>query len=917
MIRLTITWGGGVETDYTRFVKQDSIQITEQINVPSQMTFSLFPLGTDFVIPPQHGYVKLYSTNTETSLFTGFIASAPVRTYLAPSQAAPPMVSSDMVVIGDSDRVYGPRQLFQFDITATSDEYLLNIKAVPFIPAYVNRTQGQILTDLAELLCPGFFDSSNVEDGDIVPFFQYNPQQSWCELAKQFGDGSRYRYKARDRKLWYTPYGDQPFGIKYDEVTMKSSDLAPRDLKTTVLSVPIVNDVTIIGDTEAGNNWENYFCGTGFDDNLPLLYKVFHGAETLLLSETWNNNDLSAAPSVTTQQWTLNDPGNNFDFTAGALNMTDTLSAIFDLGFSWLEMNNGLELAGGIETQVGECIFDSGGEGSQGVLGGIYVDDSFGATGLLAGFCISSPNGVITSASGDAGVVIQPWFAGASGGFLPASGVLGPSGILTASGNVGSPVVTQINHSYVLQIIVHAPKYTRYTQIFRTIEGEEFGGAESEMQANITWVIQDYSIQAATGFFYTPQQTFARVENVALPAFAVYGLVNNQRLNVSITNTAVSLMPLGGLNAICGPSGLYTPTGSILPMLPPGSGEFIGAVQPWASPASGNIQPGPLMLQDIQQVQGMGSQVLYNIQAAQITQGNSTDTLAFFAQATPAAGTLVRYQSWEAQAAVSRLQLSGSIETEAFIVGDDGIRSAIVNNLNPLPRTSEDCDNAGLAFLTDRVSTNYNGTYSCTSLFFNGLSSDLQYWPTVGRFLNVNAPRRDINQQKFLVTQLTVTMLDMKSELVQFAVTFGADLYLEKVLANFVDLQPLNVLTPNITTNPPNPRFTQNVDNTFLPDLNNVQLDMLSILPGSVVVNVFDNYAGAIEVRRLDTNWGRGQTADWIGTYVGPSWTLARQQYDQAWYMRPVGPSADLVAQMAALGSGMSLDCDQWAFYLN
>src|SRR5579872_2068044 len=121
MLRLTITWGS-TTIDYTKCVSQASIKISEQINVPSQLTFSLFPLGTDFVVPPQRAYVRLYSTDTETSLFTGFIANAPVRTYLAKSLAAPPYIQPDGTITGDSDRVYGPRQLFQFDFTCTSDE---------------------------------------------------------------------------------------------------------------------------------------------------------------------------------------------------------------------------------------------------------------------------------------------------------------------------------------------------------------------------------------------------------------------------------------------------------------------------------------------------------------------------------------------------------------------------------------------------------------------------------------------------------------------------------------------------------------------------------------------------------------------------------------------------------------------------
>ena len=37
----------------------------------------------------------------------------------------------------------------------------------------------------------------------------------------------------------------------------------------------------------------------------------------------------------------------------------------------------------------------------------------------------------------------------------------------------------------------------------------------------------------------------------------------------------------------------------------------------------------------------------FNLQAAQITAGNSANTQAFYAQSLPAAGTPVRFQSWK------------------------------------------------------------------------------------------------------------------------------------------------------------------------------------------------------------------------------------------------------------------------------
>lgn len=826
---------GGVEEDYTRYVDEKSIRIVEQLSVPTQMTFILTPIGKRFKVPVARAYVTLYSMANEKSVFTGFITSPPKLDYLARTGLSQ------------------GGQLFSYSISCMSDEHLLNCKAVPFIPAYVNRTQGQILTDLANVLCPGFFDTSMVSSGDLIPFFEYDPSKSWSESGKFFGDGSRYRVHAKDRILWYQPYGDLSFGIDYDESKPQSS-FSTKDLKTDVLTVPLVNDVTIVGATEAGNNREDYFIGDGFTSNFPLLHQVFQGTQSILVQETWNGLGLN------TQQWFLKDPGVNFDFSAGALNVIDTLPA-FALGESVLSMNNGLEIAGGIDIQVGEVTFN---DYCDGVLGGIYTDSLFDAPGLLAGFNVTSTGTIVTSPSGAGGIEIQAYFSGSG---------------------VGPVTVTRPNHNYVLQMIVTAPQYSRYTRTYRTQEGIAYGGVTNEMQGNLTFVVQDFDTAAATGFFYSPQTTTYSLTNVDLPPFVVFALVNNRKLNLTITNTLIGRMPLGSLSALVGPSGLMQPTGLILPMLPAGSGGFTGPVLPWESAGSGNILPDPLLLGGTQQlVLGNG----FNLQAAQITQGNSADSLSFYAQSIPAAGTPVRFQSWEAQAAVSRLQVSGSIAEEAEVVGDDGIRSAIIQDLNPLPRTSEDCDNAALAFLADRTGTFYTGTYTCTSLFFRGLNADLQFYPTCGRYLNVNAPRRGIVQQKFLVTGLTTTVRSLADEILQFEIKFGADLYLEKVLRNFVDTRPVQVLTSADKAHPPVPRFTTNVETSFLPDLNNTHIDLGTVTGLTATVNVLDTYLGPIEIRRIDANWGKGITPDYIDTVLPPAFVLQRQQYDQVWYLRSV-----------------------------
>src|SRR5271168_240481 len=69
------------------------------------------------------------------------------------------------------------------------------------------------------------------------------------------------------------------------------------------------------------------------------------------------------------------------------------------------------------------------------------------------------------------------------------------------------------------------------------------------------------------------------------------------------------------------------------------------------------------------------------------------------------------------------------------------------------PRTSEDCEYACQAYLTDRVGQFYQGSYTASSLpFFRPMTDEIEFYPTCGRYLYVNAPKFDIVKQKFIVT---------------------------------------------------------------------------------------------------------------------------------------------------------------------
>jgi hypothetical protein len=920
MLRLFITVSGSYEQDYSRYVDWTSVQVQNTLCAPTQMTFGLYQFDQQMVPPFERCYVRLYSENDARTIFTGYVAVTPDTQFMA----------------------FNPVQQFlKYSVTCTSDEYLLNFKSVPYIPAFINQTQGQILAQLAEVLCPKFFDTSGIQPGFLVPYFAYDPTQTWSTIAKQFGDAAHYYYFCRDRKIVYLPYDDADLGFAYDEINQPQTQWNSSKLATTVLQVPTVNDVTIIGDIEAGNSHDDYFVGDGFTGEFALRYATFQSRTALLLQDDFTQAALN------TQNWTLNDPQNNLDFSANALNVVTPLSGLTATG--QLIANNGIELAGGIELQHGEFQWN---DASMGEVGGLYFD----ASGLqqLTAFAISTPesSSVILTASGAGGIAMQPSLSGTL---------------------IGPQIISQPNHHYVLNTRIAASAETRYQQTFTTKDGTYFGGQQSAVYGDITYSIEDVDIgatynQSLTGIFNTPISTTTSftASGVLLPAYAAYALIKNGRLNLTATYCLLSKTPAGSLSIAGSTSGAFSPTGAILPFTGPES-EYFGPVSPFlsgqivlSSGVTGSLTPPTPLLPP--NLHGLGFGL--DEQDASIIQSgtnNNLDTLGFYLTTTPAAGDRIRFRSNESQRSQSRVVDQTDIAMEAGLVGDDGRRAAVVSNLSPLPRTSEDCDAAAQAYLYDRGQIFYNGTYTVESDIFRQNLSDFPYYPVSGRHLPINCPARNILNTTYLVTKFEITILDSVGEKLSYAFTFGADTRTEKLLSVFTPQQPKNIYTPADSANIPSAQtIAQIVTGSYLPDLLDIDASyivddrvyfqinstslptglMLQAAPasgifippqpvpqplnpisstrtagGSVLVHdpivfpvgsspvqrigpaavppitptILDPLPGMlyVEIRLSDQSWGLN-TANLVARYSVNVFTLDKNNIDQTWYMRLV-----------------------------
>src|SRR6266403_1135666 len=838
MLKLQINNGDGLgDVDYTRYVIPSSIDIEDSLNTPTLFAFTLANVDALFKAPVRSSYVKLLSTTSPLSVTGAYVATGFVTN------------SPEWSFVGVGPRAGGQAfQHYELNVKVTSDEYLLNIKSIPFIAAYINRPMGQILTDLSNTLAPGYFDTSNVQAGDMVPFFSYDPTSKWSDVAKEFGDQAQYRYKVIGKKIYFAPYGDSSLGINYNEVTQKQTQFVPGSLKTGILAVPIVNDCIVIGDVEPQQEHDDYFVGDGFTGNFPLKYSMFHGVTDVLLQDDWTENTFNQT------LWNVKDPLGQF-ILAGALN---SIGVSGGMGQSYILAKNGLELGGHLVLQHGEFQFN---DVCVGILGGIYNNTgNLTAPFCCAGFDVrTAPNTTVSvTSSGANGIQMSPMVSGAL---------------------VGTPVVSVQNHHYILQTSITAQRWSRYSQIYRTLAGTPFGDQYLPAVAQVTFTITDIDLAQAFNTAtlnnpFIPQYIPTIIKYTSnlqsLPTFGAYAILNSANLNLTVNHTMI-MQPPQALLQVAGLTGVQVRnpialTGGQLPPFDP---------QDWLSMPIGTTvgayQHYPM---------GFGMQDA----TGTVNKNGDSDQLQFYSDRIPGVGARIRFQAWQGGHAVSRVRDPVSIASEAVIVGDDGIRTAVISDMKPTPRTSDETDLAAAAQILDRETTQYDGSYTVESYFAD---PTLDY-PRSGRYFNVTSPQRGISGAKLLVRSVKTTVLELFQEILMFELSFGQDLYLEKLLRRFTPLNPVNTLEPTETSQAPDPQNLPVAGTTFTTYLDNLQAASLRFVNGTqVTVDLGAPPITGVEVRRSDTGWGFNKV-NVIGVFTTQVFTLPRTLLDQTWYMRMV-----------------------------
>ena len=234
-------------------------RVERNMNQPAELRCSLLGGSPGFVAPATGARVVLTKTSG-SFVFTGYLTQAPQFEYVG---------------FGEQGAVY------RFDLTAESDEVLLDQKALPNRAPFVARTAGAALRQLAADLLPGWFDTSAVQDVDTLAMYEVNPQKKFSYHAAEIGLAARASYRAMNGALLLAPVGAATYAVNESD-----ANFSPVGLKLACPKM-LLNDVTVIGLDEPQAYVRDYFVGDGLSRTFYLSQKPFQQSRPALIDEQY------------------------------------------------------------------------------------------------------------------------------------------------------------------------------------------------------------------------------------------------------------------------------------------------------------------------------------------------------------------------------------------------------------------------------------------------------------------------------------------------------------------------------------------------------------------------------------------------------------------------------------------------------
>jgi hypothetical protein len=500
-VRITIDNLDGLGAiDYTEAVAAEApITVQRALNEPSRCTAEIV-LGVEgLAVPVRRGKVTITAADA-TVLFTGYLATEPVRIYAGNASTGP---------------VYRAR------VTAVSDEWLLdNLGSGAGLRDAESLGLGgtALVAQLASRAQAGGSAGVTVVASGTVPgtgSFAARASSPFSVNAANAASSAYAAYRALNGQILMQPVGNVTHAFSDANGTLSVSELQTSAVRE------LANDVTLTGAEEPAAYIEENFFGDGTTTIFNLSESAYRDTNRTLVRDDFNEAAFNPA------QWIASDPGSHFSLTSAGLTMNGGNGSD---GQTTLTAIDAVEMGGSVVVQLSGVILAAA---CNGMLAGMYQGLPVLAE-CFAGFRVRQ------SVSGTGGVtVIVPVVNGVE------------------VGTVFTPIA---GHSYTLRLRLHCVEMQRVMQpYYCMVDGvvQGFGSASGvAAPMDVVFELVDEGTASNTPATVIYDSIAVGGTLTSTPATCAFVLANATQMfgsvgSVSVTRTGsvwiVSTLPSGTL----------------------------------------------------------------------------------------------------------------------------------------------------------------------------------------------------------------------------------------------------------------------------------------------------------------------------------------------------------------------------------
>jgi hypothetical protein len=487
--------------DYTAFVDSGkNPSLVRKLSSPTELKFGLVAGTGGLVVPMIGGRVTL-TLSSGNDLFTGYIVETPTYQYQG---------------WADSGLIY------RYEINALSDVMLMDQKAPPPHPPFVDRSAGSAFEQLTAEALPGWFDVTGVEAGDPIPYYSVNPAKKWTASAAEIALSARCSYRDNNGNLFFAPVAANTYALAENAATFSPGDLQLQSVNR------LVNDLTILGPLEPSAHVKDYFCGDGYTTYFYMSQVPFTRSSQVALYNRTILDEIYTELDPT--HWTVTDPLGVITVGNGQLQVAGGTGIDGQTLLNFIEQ---VELGGATMLEHGDVVFNAA---SNGVIGGLYAG-AVSIAGCLAGFRITP-----------------------SGDYCNIQALVG--GAVT-----GTALATQAGHHYVFTTMLYPTETYRMQQVFHSSlhpSGSPRGGAAVACDVRVVLEVQDIDPTNPATQIAPATVLFDDIIPDA-PGFCTYSLINAGSVQCSLAFTYIWL-PVDALvrGTVPGEDTVTILTGSLL-----------------------------------------------------------------------------------------------------------------------------------------------------------------------------------------------------------------------------------------------------------------------------------------------------------------------------------------------------------------